>query len=237
MSVSGQATLGGTVGVLWLNGFTPASGNSFTVLNYGSYTGIFTNVSVPPSTAIWVTNYGPTSFTMSVASITKLGFTTQPVGGKLTNIVIAPVVVQIEDASNNPVALSGVPITLALSTGSGIVNGTLTQNTDSSGKSTFGDLSFSAVGTKTLRATSPGLTTAISVPFAIVPVIALQYSNMGFLVQLNGTNSHGPTTIYASTNLSSWTLIYSNAPTNGVIQFLDTSATNYRARFYEIIEQ
>jgi hypothetical protein len=237
MTIFGNATLGGTVGVLWLNGFVPTSGNSFTVLNYGSYTGIFTNVSVPPSTAVWVTNYGPNSFTMSVASINKLVFTSQPAGGKMTNIVIAPVIVQVEDPGNNPVAMSGVPITLSLKSGLGIVNGTLTQNTDPSGKSTFGDLSFSTVGTKTLRATSPGLTTADSVPFAVVPLIGLQLTNGGFLIQLNGTNSLAPVTIYASTNLSSWVLIYSNPPTSGPIQFLDTSATNYRARFYRIFEQ
>ncbi len=237
MSISGNATLAGTVGVLWLNGFVPASGNSFTVLNYGSFTGIFTNVSVPPSAAVWVTNYGPTSFTLSVASINKLAFTTQPAGGKLTDVIIAPVIVQIEDPSNNPVAISGVPITLSLASGSGIVNGTLTQNTDPTGKSTFGDLSFSAVGTKSLRATSSGLTTATSVPFQIVPLIGLQWTSTGFLIQLNGTNSLAPVTIYASTNLFSWIPIYTNAPTNGPIQFLDTSATNYRARFYHIFEQ
>ncbi|HWY78290.1 MAG TPA: hypothetical protein VN281_21925 [Verrucomicrobiae bacterium] len=236
MSISGNATLGGTVGVLWLNGFVPASGNSFTVLNYGSYTGIFTNVTVPPSAAVWLTNYGPTSFTMSVASINKLGFTTQPVGGKLTNIIIAPVIVQLEDPSNNPVTISGVPITVSVNSGAGIINGTLTQSTDLTGKSTFSDLSFSAIGPKTLRATSSGLTTAISVPFQIVPLIGLQWTATGFLVQLNGTNSLAPVIIYASTNLSSWIPIYTNAPTNGPIQFLDTSATNYRARFYHTSE-
>jgi hypothetical protein len=237
MSISGNATLGGTVGVLWLNGFVPASGNSFTVLNYGSYNGIFTNVSVPPSAAVWVTNYGPTSFTMAVASINKLAFTTQPIGGVLTNIIIPPVIVQIQDPSNNPVTISGVPISLSLASGSGIINGTLTKSTDSTGKSTFNDLSFSAFGGKTLRATSSGLTTAISLPFEIVQLVGVRWTNTGFLIQLNGTNGLAPITIYASTNLSSWTPIYTNAPTNGPILYLDTAATNYRARFYHILEQ
>ena len=236
-SISGNATLGGTVGVVWLGGFVPASGNLFTVLTYGSHTGIFTNVIVPPSAAVWVTNYTSTSFTMSVASINKLAFTTQPIGGELTNVIIAPVVVQIEDPSNNPVAVSGVPITVGLDSGSGIVNGTLTQSTDSSGKSTFSDLSFSTVGAKTIHATSSGLTTAISVPFQILPLVGLQTTNTGFLIQLNGTNSHGSTIISASTNLITWIPIFTNAPTNGPILFLDTNATNFRARFYKIVEQ
>jgi hypothetical protein len=237
MSIPGNATSGGTVGVLWLNGFVPASGNSFTLLNYGSYNGIFTNVIVPPSAAVWVTNYGPTSFTMSVASINKLAFTTQPVGGVLTNIVIPPVLVQIQDPSNNPVAVSGVPISLSLASGSGIINGTLTKSTDANGRSTFNDLSFSAVGAKTLRATSSGLTTATSLPFEIAPLIGLKWTNTGFLIQLSGANGLAPITIYASTNLTSWIPIYTNVPTNGPILFLDAAATNYRARFYHIFEQ
>ncbi len=237
MNISGNATLGGTVDVLWLNGFVPASGNSFAVLSYVSRTGVFTNVIVPPSAAVWVTNYGPPSFSMSVATINKLAFTPQPVGGVLTNIIISPVIVQIQDPSNNPVTISGVPISLSLASGSGIINGTLTQSTDPTGKSTFGDLSFSAVGAKTLRATSSGLTTAISLQFQILPLIGLQWTNNGFLIRLNGTNGLAPITIYASTNLSSWIPIYTNVPTNGSILFLDTAATNYRARFYHILEQ
>jgi len=80
------------------------------------------------------------------------------------------------------------------------------------------------------------LTTAISVPFQIVPLIGLQWSGAGFLIQLNGNNSLSPVTIYASTNLFTWLLVYTNGPTNGPIDFLDSSATNYRARFYQIVE-
>jgi hypothetical protein len=237
MSISGNATLGGTVGVLWLNGFVPASGNAFTVLNYGSFSGIFTNVTVPPSAAVWVTNYGPTSFTMSVASINKLAFTTQPVGGKLTNVIIAPVIVQIEDPSNNAVAVSNVPVTISLGSGAGIVNGTLTQNTDATGKSTFSDLSFNVVGSKMLRASASNLTAGVSVPFQILPLVGVQWSNNTFLIQLNGNNNLGSVIIYASTNLTAWVPIYTNAATNGPIQFLDTSASNYPMRFYKFTEQ
>lgn len=234
MSISGNATLTGTVGVLWLNGFVPANGNSFTLLTYGSRTGMFTNFTSPPG-ALWITNYGPTSFTALVSSINQLGFTTQPIGGRLTNMILAPIVVQVEDPSSNAVSISGVPITILLNSGSGLVNGTVLQNTDASGKATFGNLSFNAAGTKTLRAISPGLTSAISVPFQILPLIGLQLTNTGALIQLNGSNNFGPVTIYASTNLGNplaWIPIYTNPATSGPIQFLDTSATNFQARFY-----
>lgn len=134
-------------------------------------------------------------------------------------------------------AANGVAITLSLNSGSGTLNGTLTQSTDPTGRATFGDLSFSATGTKTLRAASSTLTSAISAPFEIVPLIGLKWSNAGFLIQLNGTNSLAPTTISASTNLFFWIPIYTNAPTNGSIQFLDSSATNYPVRFYRIVVQ
>lgn len=238
MSISGNATLAGSVGVLWLNGFVPANGNSFTLLYYGSFSGMFTNFTSPPG-ALWITNYGPTSFTALVSSINQLGFTNQPVGGILTNVSLAPVVVQVEDPNSNAVPVSGVAITVSLNSGSGVINGTLTQNTDSTGKATFGNLSFNTAGTKTLRAASSGLTSAISMPFQIRSLFGLQSTNTGFLIQLNGSNDSSTVTIYASTNLANaaaWMPIYTNPPTNGSIQFLDTAATNYPRRFYRFTQ-
>jgi hypothetical protein len=238
MSISGAVTLTGTVGVLWLNGFVPGNSNSFTVLTYGSHTGTFTNFTSPPG-AQWTSNYTSTSFTLSIASINQLAFTTQPVGNKLTNVILAPIVVQVEDPSSNAVPVSGTPITLSLSSGAGPINGILSQNTDSSGKATFSGLSFNTSGSKTLRATSPGLTSAISVPFQILPLVGLQPTNTGFLIQLNGSNNSSTVTIYASTNLgnpAAWIPLYTNPPTNGSIQFLDTAATNYPWRFYRFTQ-
>ncbi|MGA3268671.1 MAG: hypothetical protein ABSE16_17855 [Verrucomicrobiota bacterium] len=236
MSISGNATLGGTVGVIWLNGFVPLSGNAFTVLNYGSFTGLFTNTDFPTA-VLWQINYGPTSFSVSVASTNQLVFSVEPAGGKVAGAILAPVVVQVEDSGGNPIAASGVPVTLSLNSGGGILSGTLTQNTDPTGKATFSDLSINLTGTKTLLATSPGLTAAQSIGFAIVPLIQTQWSNSGFVLLLNGTNSLGPTIISASTNLMSWTPIYTNAPTNGAIIFLDPASTNFPHRFYQAVGQ
>ena len=57
------------------------------------------------------------------------------------------------------------------------------------------------------------------------------------MLQLNGTNTFGPTIIYALTNLLSWTPIYTNPPTPNSIQFFDTSSTSFPARFYRAVEQ
>jgi hypothetical protein len=233
MTISGAATLGGTFGVEWLNGFVAGSGNSFTVLNYGSFTGSFTNFELPPG-PLWVTNYGPTAFVLSVASIDHLVFTTQPVGGVRTNVVLAPVVVQIEDPGGNTVATSGLVVTLSLANGGSGLQGTLSRNTDATGKATFNDLSVGNVGTVILRATAATLTAGVSNPFQIVPVLGGQYGAGGFLLELNGTNNRGAVIIYASTNLTAWAPIYTNAPTNGPIWFLDSAATNDPFRFYSI---
>jgi hypothetical protein len=236
ISIAGNVVLGGTVGVEWLDGFVPASGNAFTVLSYGSYSGVFTNTDFPTA-AIWQTNYTPTSLILTVGGLNKLAFTLGPVGGRPVGAVLAPVMVQVESSGGTPLATSGVPITLSLNTGSGTLSGTLTQDTDPTGKATFSDLSINQIGTKTLQASSPVLTTATSAAFTIVALIEVQWTNGGVMLQLNGTNSFGPIIIYASTNLMSWTPIYTNPPTTNAIQFSDASSTNLPARFYRVVEQ
>src|ERR1017187_8605147 len=237
ISLSGSpAMLAGSVSANLNNGFVPATSNSFTVLTYNSYSGMFANTGFP-SVAIWQTNYGPTSFTISVGGVNGLVFTTQPVGGVFTNKILAPVVVQVETSLGNPIATNGVSVTLSLNSGSGTLSGTLIQNTDPTGKATFSDLSFNLIGTKTLRASSPGWATATSAAFAIVPLIGTQWTGNGFVLSLNGTNSPLSTIISASTNLVSWTPIYTNAPTNGAIIFLDPASKTFPYRFYSILQK
>ena len=98
-------------------------------------------------------------------------------------------------------------------------------------------ISLSPIGTKTLLASSPGLTAATSDPFVVVPLFGVQPTNGGVWLQLNGTNSLGTTTIYASTDLVFWLPIYTNPPVATPIYFLDTTATNFPYRFYHAIEQ
>ena len=175
---------------------------------------------------------------MTVASINKLVFTAQPVGLKLTNVILAPIVVQVESPTGVPLATNGVPLTLSLASGGGIMSGTLTRNTDASGKATFNDLRFNRTGFKTLKASAAAQTPAISLPFKIVAVEEEQWTTNGFLLSLYGTNNIGTTIIYATTNLTTlFEPIYTNPPTTNAIQFLDTAATNYRARFYRAVEQ
>ena len=237
INILGNANLTGTVGIALLGGYVPVTNNSFTVLSYGSHTGIFAGKDLPAA-VLWATNYTATTFTVTVASMNKLVFTTQPVGGKLTNVILAPVVVQVESPTSDPLATNGVPITLSIASGGGTMFGTLTQNTDSSGKVTFSDLRFNQTGFKTLKASAPAETPAISIPFKIVAVEEVQWTTNGFLLSLYGTNNIGTTIIYATTNLTApFVPIYTNPPTPNAIQFLDSASTNYRARFYRVAVQ
>ncbi len=101
----------------------------------------------------------------------KLGFTTQPANAQV-NTTMNPVVVQVQNASGAAAASNGVPVTLALTSGSGVLSGTLTQNTDATGKATFSNLSMDTIGTgKQLTATASGigagLASAASASFSI----------------------------------------------------------------------
>ncbi len=95
----------------------------------------------------------------------KLAFLQQPLNA-LTQATITPAVqVVVEDSNGNAVQGANNPITLLLSSGSGL-NGTLTV-TPQNGVASFNNLSVSNAGTDTLQATSPGLQPVASASFTI----------------------------------------------------------------------
>ena len=172
-SISGNAALAGTLNVIWLGGFVPAISNSFAVVSYGSRSGVFASLNLP-SAALWQSNYGPTVFTLTVVGINKLAITSGPAGTN-AGAILTPMVVQVQDAATgNSVATNGLPVTISLASGNGVLSGTLTRNTDASGKVTFNDLSINLVGSKTLLASAPGLTPATSAPFVITTAAPAQ---------------------------------------------------------------
>jgi hypothetical protein len=72
-------------------------------------------------------------------------------------------VIQLRDASNNPVAQSGVVVTVAILTGGGTLGGTTTATTNASGIATFSGLSITGtVGARTLLFGASGYTTVTS---------------------------------------------------------------------------
>ncbi|HSR92224.1 MAG TPA: hypothetical protein VLK88_13035 [Gemmatimonadales bacterium] len=72
-------------------------------------------------------------------------------------------VVQLRDVYGNDRAQAGVPVTVAIATGGGTLNGTLTENTDATGAANFTNLTIiGTVGPRTLTFTSTGLTSVAS---------------------------------------------------------------------------
>ncbi len=167
-NIAGTATLAGALNVSLSGGFVPALSNSFVLVSYGSHTGSFSPFSIP-SAGNWLTNYGATALTLTVAEIDDLVMLTSP-GGTNAGAILDPLVVQVFDSvTTNAVAKNGVPVTVALGSGNGKVSGTLTRNTDATGEATFDDLSINLVGEKTLVVSAPGMTPATSSFFAITP--------------------------------------------------------------------
>ena len=74
-------------------------------------------------------------------------------------------------------------------------------------------------------------------PYFSLSASGTRWLTNGFSLQLGGLNGSGPVVIYASTNLVSWTPIYTNPPVIGSLQHVDSTATNLPMRYYRAVEQ
>lgn len=107
------------------------------------------------------------TFTIAPAAASVLTFVQQPVD-LLTNAPITPApTVQLRDAYGNNVATSGVAVAMSLTSGSGILIGTTSANTDSSGLAAFANLRLTTVGAKLLAASASPLAGATSTSFTV----------------------------------------------------------------------
>jgi YVTN family beta-propeller protein len=70
LNVPGSASLGGTLNVSLINGFTPAAGNQFVILTAGSLSNQFVTTNLPalPPNLSWMVNYSATQVVLSVMS-------------------------------------------------------------------------------------------------------------------------------------------------------------------------
>jgi hypothetical protein len=105
----------------------------------------------------------------------KLAFVQQP-SNALAGVAISPAVqVAVEDASGNALTSATNPVTVALTSGTGLA-GTLTV-TPQNGVATFSNLTLSTAGSYMLSATSSGLTSATSASFTItLPPVKLAFT-------------------------------------------------------------
>jgi pectate lyase len=187
----------------------------------------------------------------------KLGFTTQP-SNTSSGTTVSPVVVQVQAADSSAVASNNVPVTLTLTSGTGTLGGTLTQNTDASGKATFSNLNIDQPGTKQFTATASGigvgLTNAVSAAFTITnvggggggnngngPVItSIRYLPVGIV--LSGTNG-APGSNYNvlatsdfTTNVSTWVpASYANFDANGNFLITNPAASILASQYYRLL--
>jgi hypothetical protein len=234
ISIQGTANFNGSLGVVWLG--SPAI-QSFNILDYGAFQGAFAGFNLPQADQ-WQTNYSPTSFSLSATAISTMQFVTQPIGAGV-GAILPTVTVRLLGPNGNPTSLASVPVTLSIGSGTGVLYGTLRQDTDTNGLASFNDLVISAAGTKVLEASAQGYVAVNSAAFPITAgtptQLEIQITHGQFLLQLTGLTGQGPIIIQASTDLRRWTPILTNSPAFGITQFIDESASNYPYRFYRTI--
>jgi hypothetical protein len=126
------------------------------------------------------------AFTINLANAARLAFTVQPLNGA-AGTTLAPVVVQVQDASGNPVATSA-PVTL-----NSIPAGLTTTVTAVNGVATFSGLTLSAPGTYSFAASASGLASATSNSFTYLMMstkAAVFRNNLAFLADSNGNGRY-----------------------------------------------
>ena len=72
--------------------------------------------------------------TFTAQSATNIGVTSAATPQTLASVTVS---VQLRDAANNPVELSGIPLSIAIASGDGIIAGTATVSTNATGAVTF----------------------------------------------------------------------------------------------------
>ena len=156
---SGTGTLGGTLTKNSLNGTS----------TFGDLHINLAGPKVLTATSGSLTAAVSAPFTVESLAGKVLAFVQQPTNTVAGAVIVPPVAVQLRDSLGNNVPSPGLAVTVAISSGTGALAGTTTRSTDTSGRASFNDLRVNIAGTKTLSATSPGMTTAASAAFTVVP--------------------------------------------------------------------
>jgi hypothetical protein len=160
LTLTSGTGLTGTLTVIAQNGI--ATFSSLSVSTAGSYTLSATSPGLASTTSSSFTITAPGSGSPVPA---KLAFSQQPTSTATQTTISPAVTVVVEDSNGNAVTGAINPVTLALTSGTGLM-GTLTV-TPQNGIATFSNLSMTAGGNYSLSATSPGLASAASNGFSI----------------------------------------------------------------------
>src|SRR5207237_991168 len=113
---------------------------------------------------------------ITAGAATQLTMTTEPSATAQSGVAFAQQpVIQVRDASGNPVNQAGVTVTAAIATGGGTLGGTLTATTLGTGVASFTNLAISGTaGDRTLSFSATGLTGATSTTITITAGAATQ---------------------------------------------------------------
>jgi hypothetical protein len=120
-----------------------------------------------------LTSATSTSFVITSGILSQLGFKVQPSTTAAGADITPGVEVVLEDGGGNAVAGYTEIVTLSLASGSGTLNGTLSEVTVN-GVATFSNLSIDTVGTYTLEASMAGNITGVSSSFTVTAAAASQ---------------------------------------------------------------
>lgn len=115
-------------------------------------------------------HYLDVSLSATAPPPTQIGFTTAPSASAPNGAAFAQQPsVQIKDASGNPVAQSGVAVTVSIDVGGGtLAGGPLTVNTDANGRATFTGLMITGLaGARTLKFAATLNGTAVTLPATV----------------------------------------------------------------------
>jgi hypothetical protein len=171
-NVSGQPVTNVSVTLSLISGSGPFNGtltqttdvNGLATFNNLSFTSAGTK---QLQAAAGAATTSSSTFNITPAIAAALAFVVPP-SESLTNTAIVPApTVQVLDAYGNLVSTNGVSVTMALSSGTGSLNGTTSANTDANGLATFSNLRLSQSGTKQLTASATALSSAVSASFRI----------------------------------------------------------------------
>lgn len=154
--------------------------------------------------ASWTAQSQP-SGTVVVENATAAFFVVQP-SDILANATMTPAVtVALRTADGGAFTTAGIPVTIAIATNpaSGTLTGTTTVTTDAGGVATFADLSVTQPGVGyTLRATSTGLTAAVSNSFTVLtPPFLAAAQGFSILAGTSVTNT-GASTVSGDVGVS-----------------------------------
>ncbi len=177
--LSGSGTLQGTLSKTANGGIA-----TFTNLSHTVATTISLRFTSSPSLAPDTS----TNILVNPAAASKLLYVQQPTNAIAGGTISPAITIRLRDQFDNNVLTNGVSISLALTTGTGVLSGTSTQPTNASGISTFGNLSINLSGSKQLTASGTGLTSLLSSTFMISAGPARQ---LGIQTQPSGIATAG----------------------------------------------